>query len=299
MRRVALLLAGALIWAAPARADFLEDLGFALGKLGDTVGEAIEDVTNPSGQKPDTPAATPTPTSQPPSPGPIRWNPAPPGIITRDMAMAATATPVLPRQRPANTQSGYQLGSTPASRAADDAPAPRKAPTRKPVQVVASLAPLPGFSEATALRTQSAYSPASAAAALSAPVAETVKLTTLPRTKPAVVLDRSFAVQFSSQSRTLSDRLVRERGAPDSATTQLLQTIVTQLGSAPDQRLKLESEAIAVDERLSEARRRSFERAELVKDWLVAAGVRVTQIDLDVQGAGNADRIRLTVYKAP
>lgn len=107
----------------------------------------------------------------------------------------------------------------------------------------------------------------------------------------------SFAITFGSSITTVSDSLLQIPGQRASGSTKsLIEATAKALASNPEQRLKLHAEAVAENDQLAAARRRSFDRALLVKRWLVDAGVRSTRIDLDVTGAGNADAIALSVY---
>lgn len=301
MRWLALLLTGALLAAAPAHADFFDDLGDALSKAGDAIGDAANDVGNavddafsskPANNQQQKPAETGN------KPGDITWNPPPP---TTGFSGATVYTPgnvPLPRSAPARRRASPSEPAFPNTftGTVDDAPPPRRAPHRANVEA-SYIAPLPGFEQAPP-RPAAHYSPVLAAASLSAaPAADIPTPARLPAVKPVVVQNRSFAITFGRDITTVSDTLLQVPGQRASGTTKaLIEAVTKSLASNPDQRLKLHAEAVVEENRLSEARRRSFDRALLVKRWLVDAGVRSTRIDLDVAGAGNADAVTLTVY---
>jgi len=386
-----LLLTGALLWVSPARADFFDDLGFALNKLGDSVERGVKDITTddaksapasqaPASMAPAEPAPETSPETSADASG-IIWNAAPAGVVTSEMARGVN-TPPLPRSRP-GASAPYEIRG---SSIKDDAPAPSRAPTRRPVQMVASLAPIAGYSEAPALQRSNRYSPADAAARLQsvapsaagtaavnvpippakpaprsstqaaitpasllapAPVIEPPKETAMlapiqpaaqpaalppvvPPAKPAVTATarvvaptvsapavtapivsvpaiehnstsaaRNFTIKFSNRMVSVNDAVLRNTASkPDTRSQALIAQLVRQVKNQPGMRIKLESSAVAIDDRLGEARRRSFERAQLVQNWLVAQGVRTTQIDLNVLGASTSDVVSLSAYKA-
>jgi len=386
-----LLLTGALLWVSPARADFFDDLGFALNKLGDSVERGVKDITtddaksapaSQAGSQAPAPvaAAQAAPETSPETSADasgIIWNAAPAGVVTSEMARGVN-TPPLPRSRP-GASAPYEIRG---SSIKDDAPAPSRAPTRRPVQMVASLAPIAGYSEAPALQRSNRYSPADAAARLQsvapsaagtaavnvpippakpalrsntqaaitpasllapAPVIEPPKETAMlapiqpavlppvvPPAKPAVTATarvvaptvsapavtapivsvpaiehnstsaaRNFTIKFSNRMVSVNDAVLRNTASkPDTRSQALIAQLVRQVKNQPGMRIKLESSAVAIDDRLGEARRRSFERAQLVQNWLVAQGVRTTQIDLNVLGASTSDVVSLSAYKA-
>lgn len=388
-----LLLTGALLWVSPARADFFDDLGFALNKLGDSVERGVKDITtddaksapaSQAGSQAPAPVAAAAPEASAetsPDAGGIIWNAAPAGVVTSEMARGVN-TPPLPRSRP-GASAPYEIRG---SSIKDDAPAPSRAPTRRPVQMVASLAPIAGYSEAPALQRSNRYSPADAAARLQnvapsaagvtavnvpippakpaprsstqaaitpasllapAPVIEPPKETAMlapiqpaaqPAALPPVVLPakpavtatarvvaptvsapavtapivsvpaiehnstsaaRNFTIKFSNRMVSVNDAVLRNTASkPDTRSQALIAQLVRQVKNQPGMRIKLESSAVAIDDRLGEARRRSFERAQLVQNWLVAQGVRTTQIDLNVLGASTSDVVSLSAYKA-
>jgi len=386
-----LLLTGALLWVSPARADFFDDLGFALNKLGDSVERGVKDITTddaksaPASQAGSQAPAPVAPAQAAPETSPetsadasgIIWNAAPAGVVTSEMARGVN-TPPLPRSRP-GASAPYEIRG---SSIKDDAPAPSRAPTRRPVQMVASLAPIAGYSEAPALQRGNRYSPADAAARLQsvapsaagtaavnvpippakpaprsstqaaitpasllapAPVIEPPTETDMlapiqpaalppvvPPAKPAVTATarvvaptvsapavtapivsvpaiehnstsaaRNFTIKFSNRMVSVNDAVLRNTASkPDTRSQALIAQLVRQVKNQPGMRIKLESSAVAIDDRLGEARRRSFERAQLVQNWLVAQGVRTTQIDLNVLGASTSDVVSLSAYKA-
>jgi len=375
-----LLLTGALLWVSPARADFFDDLGFALNKLGDSVERGVKDITTddakpaPASQAGSQAPAPMAPAQAAPETSPdasgIIWNAAPAGVVTSEMARGVN-TPPLPRSRP-GASAPYEIRG---SSVKDDAPAPSRAPTRRPVQMVASLAPIAGYSEAPALQRSNRYSPADAAARLqsvapsaagvtavnvpippakpaprsstqaaitpasllapapmieppketamqapSQPVAQPAALApVVPLAKPAISVPavtapivsvpaiehnstsaaRNFTIKFSNRMVSVNDAVLRNSASkPDTRSQALIAQLVRQVKNQPGMRIKLESSAVAVDDRLGEARRRSFERAQLVQNWLVAQGVRTTQIDLNVLGASTSDVVSLSAYKA-
>lgn len=297
----ALILAGVLLAAVPARADFFDDLGGALDKLGNSIGNAAKDVGNTVDEaftrKPDQNQA-----DQPQAKPEITWNPPPPVTSFSGATLYAPATAARPRPVPEARRNFASpavnrpsINST--TRQVDDAPPPHRAPYRAPVQA-AYIGPLPGFTQAPP-RPAAVYSPVLAAASLEADHANIPLPTRLPGAKPTVVQNRSFAVRFNNRHVTLDDRLVQANAAaPTGESKALIEAVARSLQASPDQRIRLHSEAIVESDRLSEARRRSADRAMLVKNWLQAAGARPTQIDLDVSGAGNADAVTLDVYAA-
>lgn len=303
MKRAALLLlTGALLSATPAHADFFKDLGDALGQLGDKIGETVDDALT---QKPVQPAQ-----QQPAQPqGQIIWNPPP---ARTDFSGATVYTPPMamrPRDLPnrrrnaasgsaamaeaANTPVGVSIGR---NGVVDDAPPPRRAPRRTAVEA-SYIAPLPGFSEAPP-RPAAAYSPVLAAASLADnQVANVAASRGLPAAKPASVQNRDFTVTFNGHRARISDAVLQNRNTPPAGDSKsLVDALATALKSNPQQRVKLQSQSVVLDDRQSEARKRSFDRALLVKSWLEAAGARPTQIDLEVTGAGVADRVALNIY---
>ncbi len=331
MNRAALLvLTGALLTASPAHADFFKDLGDALGQLGDTIEETVDKAITPK------PAETPAPAPVAPPPGEINWNAPPPTTefsgATLYTPPASTRPPSLPARRrnfnatvspPQNnpeleaasvaattTSAGVSVGRNGQP---DDAPPPRRAPRRARVEA-SVIAPLPGFTQAPP-RAAATYSPVLAATSLAdrqvANVAgsrdlpaRTPAATATPAAAPAAVAapvpaaNREFVVTYSSFRARISDTLVGSTSvAPGGDSRLLVEAISASLKRDPSQRVKLQSQAIAVADRTAEARKRSFDRALLIKSWLEAAGTRPTQIDLEVKGAGEADQVALNVYK--
>lgn len=315
MRRLALLAlaTGALLAAAPtpAQADFFKDLGDALSDLGDAIEDAARDDNAPKDGEADAPK--PGENNGQSSSNSITWNPPPPTTGFSGATVYTPPTAARPRTTPQRRRNAQQDNLTsPASASAaalsigarpgsmvDDAPPPRRAPRRDPVET-AVIAPLPGFTQAPP-RPAATYSPVLAAATL-APAAVRAAApppARLPSAKPAAVQNRSFVVDFNNRRIRVNDSLLqtREAALAPASTRPLVEAITAQLRRDETQRVKLHSEAVAQDDRFSEARRRSFDRARLIKAWLEAAGVRSTQIDMEVSGAGDADQVTLVVYK--
>lgn len=313
MKRSALLLMiGALLLATPARADFFKDLGEALGQLGNAIEGTAKDIGPAIAPKPAAPIPAPTPV------GEIIWNSPPPTTAFSGATVYTPPTSVRPPALPERRRNTYNatvsrqaapesVATTPAGYSIsrdglrDDAPPPRRAPRRNPVEA-SFIAPLPGFTQAPP-RAPATYSPVLAAASLADSQVAQVQASRdlparIPVAKPAVVQSRDFVVTYSGFKARISDTLVGSTSAAPGGDSKLLvEALTASLRRDPGQRVRLRSEAIAVDDRLSEARKRSFDRALLVKNWLEAAGARPTQIDLEVAGAGNADQVALNVYK--
>ncbi len=163
---VALLFVGTL----PARADFFDDLGDALGKAADGVSDAARNVGDhvsrtfsSDAADPKQPANTDEQAGKPDNS--INWNPpeqAVPGSQAGFFSDADAARPVPPPHTdPARSTRGPRRASATLP---DDAPPPRAAPPRRAVSVVASLEPLPGFTALSTPPPPPRYAPASLAA---------------------------------------------------------------------------------------------------------------------------------------
>lgn len=115
--------------ASPVRADFFDDVDFALNKLGNAVADTVDSAIGS-----DKPASTPsTPLSQNPSQNAGFYAPQAAGSVAH----------TLPTKPPrAGTAAPSKASTT------DDAPAPKAAPHRDPVQRVATLSAPLGASEA-------------------------------------------------------------------------------------------------------------------------------------------------------
>lgn len=262
-----------LLCASPAQADFFKDLGSALGQIGDAVDDAF------TSDKPAQPA--PAPPQQD-----IIWNAPPP-----DLSESSKAEPFRSTTPP--SLRGRETAAFAPRSLKDDAPPPRRAPSRGDV-MSSYLAPLPGFSE-SAPRPQATYSPVEAAAAL--PVATMMAPpSVLPGTKPFVA-SRSFAIVYGDNSLEADDDMVARKSKPGPKGRDLLADIGSQLKGSTTWRLRLQAEALAPEGQKAAARHRAFERALLVKQWLVDAGLRPTQIDMEIIGSGQRDAITLQAYE--
>ena len=453
MYRPVLLALTLVLAATPARADFLNDLGDALGTLGDNIGDAARDVGEAVGEavspEPRKPAQqtqqSPSPATEPSSA--IKWNPPPAAYGTPVSALPqGLRPPALPStRRSSSTTAPYASQTLPDSipfgrgatsqgltnpggreRIVDDAPPPRRAPRREPVQM-AAIAPLPGFemapereaavyapvltrpapakpalaqsegkpasnsteppaaqpvrntpaarpapagaqspanspvallpasaplaplstaalaatlplpdlnSRLAVARAMPAPSPvplvvAAPAPAISAPMTAPSEEVAPPRPKarpappalaPAAVIKvalpaqvpapaakpaiaalpdlRAFALFYGTQRGSIGDTVLRDIDpTPAGINRELINRVASDL-KKPGQRVRLHAQALADAGHSSQARLRAYERARLIKSWLEAAGVRPTQIDLDIAGAGNADSVTLTAYTA-
>lgn len=299
-----LLLVTALwLAASPARADFFEDLSFAVNKLGnaveDTVTEALQ--TDEPQRAPASPAAPQAPTEPQ-----IIWNTVP------ETTTPAVGLPPMPPRRPAGATS-----HTAPSRSVmrhDDAPAPRAAPPRRPVSVVAALPPLPGTLAASSVVPRPAYglAPRAARSANSNSASALQQQMTLNSIRPAAAaqpavasvqavrsLANAFQVRFEGQHAEVTDRATEGRLLPPSAAAPVIATAATRVKDGLNLRLTLVAYTTPPEGQSAEARRRSFTRASAVKDWLVRQGVRRTQIDMKVELAptdsGPADRVDLVI----
>lgn len=245
----------------PARADFFDDLGDAFTKLGDAVGDTVNDVFSPS--KPHNTPAPPPPTT---SDTDITWNTNP-------------ASPSVPVPHPARR---------PGSPLVDDAPPPRAAP-RHAVSVVGTLAPLPGtVAGATVAPARPVYTP-SAAPVTTPPVA--------PR--PETPLAKSFQLRFNGEKIEISDSATDDHRSPPTKASPLLLKVAERLKTGLNLRLTLTSYAEAREGQNAAARGRSFARASAIRSWLTKQGIRPTQIDMKVQlsptDGGPLDRVDLVL----
>jgi hypothetical protein len=304
MIRLALSLSVLLLAAMPARADFFDDLGDALGKAADSVGNAANDVGSAVGDvfdssdkqeeqnKPQQQAR-----QQPQPQTTIRWN-QPERVTSQQKPRSDTGFFSVTDEPAPNTlrpTAGPRRSSS--SLIVDDAPPPRAAPPRRPVNMVASLTPLPGFAQAPEPHFRPSYAPSYAAASLPLPRRMETPPPPVPTAKPAAVVDRSFTLRFENRFNQIPDNVTRtENARPTAPTRALLQSVAEQL-KTPGQRLALKAESAVMEGRISEARQRSFARAKLVQKWLEDMGVRSTQIDLKVEVA-SADTVSLDVYRA-
>jgi hypothetical protein len=266
MRAAALVLLGVVLSSAPVRADFFQDLGFALGKLG----EKVEETFSSDRPEPAQPVVQPTPID----PATINWNPVP------DDALWLPERPVLPKPKP-KAASAYQVTAK-----ADDAPAPKAAPI-KPVQTIAALAPLAGY-------TMAPPRVAPIMPVISLPEPAQVK-PALPKSKPTATevtpakAPAAYALRYGLNGAQVPD----SRKETTASETKIIQA-VAGYAKQPSIRLKLISETKGQSNRSL-----ALARALQVKQWLEAAGVRPTQIDLEVQTTGSTETVSLVPYKVP
>jgi hypothetical protein len=260
--RVGLVIIAVLgLATTPARADFFDDLGDAVTKLGDAVGDTVNDVFSPS--KPhNTPAPPPPATSD----TDITWNTNP-------------ALPSAPVPHPARR---------PGSRQTDDAPLPRAAPRRGPVSVVGTLDPLPGtVAGATVAPARPVYTPSA------------TPVTTSPAPRPEAPLAKSFQLRFNGEKANINDSATDDHRSPPPKATPLLHKVAESLKTGLNLRLTLTSYAEAREGQNASARGRSFARASAIRSWLTQQGVRPTQIDMKVQlsptDGGPLDRVDLVL----
>lgn len=296
--------------ASTARADFFEDLGYAVGKLGDAVTETVDDAL--SSDKPNAaqqPAAPAKPVivpgfyTEPPVP-PAQPIVTPPAKTTnfnkKSPANTVTkpASPVVPEQKTANK--------------VDDAPPPKAAPARIPVSVVGAVAPLPGTTLADSTH-QPSFPKQQGVAPMTATKAATAKAAPVPKAKPAAHSaktaaavpegPRSFALRFNGQSAVLSDSVIEEKTSPPEQAKTLIFAAAGQGLSNPKARISLVASSYVVGEDAGAARLRAFERAQQVQRWLVASGLRPTQMDFTIVPAGSAqsgpaDKVDILVSSA-
>lgn len=251
--------------ATPARADFFDDLGDAVTKLGDAVGDTVNDVFSPS--KPRNTPAPPPPTT---SDTDITWN--------TDSALSSVPVPH-PARRP---------GSRPGNSMVDDAPPPRAAP-RHAVSVVGTLPPLPGtVAGATVAPARPVYTPSAA------PVT-----TPPPALRPEAPLAKSFQLRFNGEKAEISDSATDDHRSPPTKASPLLLKVAERLKTGLNLRLTLTSYAEAREGQNASARGRSFARASAIRSWLTKQGIRPTQIDMRVQlsptDGGPLDRVDLVL----
>lgn len=277
-----------LLFTVPARADFFDDLGDALGKAADGISETAKNVGDSVNQalQPD---PAPAPEKQPAE---IRWNQpdrVTPGTQAGFFSDADANTVAPAASAPSSRLTG---GPRRATAQADDAPPPRAAPPRRAVNVVAALDPLPGFTAATRAPPPPRYAPASLSAlAAVAPAAGNSRKP--PETAPVQAPQESgFTVTYGSRTARLRDN----NTSPDASLRRLI-AAVAEAAKAPGRRVALRAESAVKEGHLAEARRRSFDRAKSLQDALTKAGVRFTQIDLKVD-VSDKDAVTLDVYAA-
>ena len=158
--RIALLCSLISLIGLPARADFFEDLDFALTKLGNNIEKNVDSVVSSVMKNP-----SEAPQSTVISKSDIIWNPPPPDL--------ANTVGLVPYQSPGigwQLRPGQQVMVMPRIAAKDDAPAPSKAPVRAQV-ASAHLPPLPGFGEAQAQSQAGSQAPAAASLSAVTPIA--------------------------------------------------------------------------------------------------------------------------------
>ncbi len=277
MRRRAGLVIIAVLGLAttPARADFFDDLGNAVTKLGDAVGDTVNDVFSPS--KPhNTPAPPPPATSD----TDITWN--------TDSALPSAPVPH-PTRRP-------------GSPLVDDAPPPRAAPRHGPVSVVGTLAPLPGtIAGATVAPARPVHSsvpvpPVPVLVITDDPPHPSVPVSQPPAPHP---LANSFQLRFNGEKANINDSATDDHRSPPPKATPLLHKVAESLKTGLNLRLTLTSYAEAREGQNASARGRSFARASAIRSWLTQQGVRPTQIDMKVQlsptDGGPLDRVDLVL----
>lgn len=291
---------------APARADFFDDAGFALNKLGHGINDLGKEVVNQSQNVvAQVQEVTGLATDKTPNAAAddqfeeVTWQkPIPKDqlYLTSRPTDKLTLASRLP----------FNKGSQTSSK--DDAPAPRAAPKRAVVEVVATLSAPEGFTEAP----PSTFKPAPPAA--SQPMTSVKSALLLPKPRPAAlavvdavaaapapvvaasVMMRQFSLIIQDHSFPMSDAVIGQSAPkPDAKTELLLKTLATVL-KEPNVRLRLTAQATetAAD---TNARQRAFMRAQVIKGWLEALGVRSTQIDLLIMGAGSQDSVILTPYQ--
>lgn len=249
-------------------------------------------------------AAAPAPPVAPNSPlalvmanrrGPAQVDDAPPpSRAPRRAAVMASAIAPLPgfAQAPPRAPAIYSPALSASTLNRPAAPAPKPAPETTAPSVVAAAPP-------------AAPTPEQHFAALVAPVAPSlppppapVAAPALPTPRPAALAaNRSFVISYDSHQATVSDALLRGSAAsPPREGKRVIEALARALRQDDTQRIRLKAESLVVDQRVAEARRRAFERAQLVKEWLQAAGARSTQIDLEIVGASAQDSISLALY---
>lgn len=263
--------------ATPARADFFDDLGDAVTKLGDAVGDTVNDVFAPS--KP-------------------RNTPAPPPPVTPDTDITwntNSALPSVPVPHPAR-----QPGSRPGSSMIDDAPPPRAAPRHGPVSVVGTLPPLPGtVAGATVAPARPVHSSVPVLVItddLPHPPVAQVPVSQPPAPHP---LANSFQLRFNGEKIDISDSATDDHRSPPTKASPLLLKVAERLKTGLNLRLTLTSYAEAREGQNAAARGRSFARASAIRSWLTKQGIRPTQIDMKVQlsppDGGPLDRVDLVL----
>lgn len=264
--------------ATPARADFFDDLGDAVTKLGDAVGDTVNDVFSPS--KPRNTPAPPPPTT---SDTDITWN--------TDSALSSVPVPH-PARRP---------GSRPGNSMVDDAPPPRAAP-RHAVSVVGTLPPLPGtvagatVAPARPVHSSTPVPPVPVLVVTDDPPRPPVPVSQPPAPHP---LANSFQLRFNGEKIEISDSATDDHRSPPTKASPLLLKVAERLKTGLNLRLTLTSYAEAREGQNASARGRSFARASAIRSWLTQQGIRPTQIDMKVQlsptDGGPLDRVDLVL----
>ncbi len=292
--------------AAPASANFFDDLSFALNKAGQKIESTARSITGHD--KNDENVQKDAASSQGVSPQ-QRQNAQQMQIVVQPRITSPSA--------PAYTNTPKKSVQTMVR--GDDAPPPHAAPHRAQVQTVAALDPLPGYRLAperhplsqvdSSVRAVTQIAPAagagvtsstpvSSASAKSAKTVDDNAIKAAPVLAPPannMLADRRFEVTFAKQSIMLDDQQTRLKDTkPDAATRDMVKAVAAQL-QMPGRRLELTAEAIVQGGRTGEARLRAFMRARLLQKWIEAEGARTTQIDLKV-GGGDKDDVRLRIY---
>jgi hypothetical protein len=299
-----------LLPAGTAQADFFEDLGFAVGKLGDAVTETVDDAfsADKSKSQPQQPAAPAKPVIVP---GFYTEPPAQPAQPSRP-TVAQPKTTNFNKTARANTAIAQptqpSMAQQKTANKVDDAPPPKAAPARIPVSVVGAVAPLPGTTVA-----DSTHQPRFPKQQGVAPMTTTKAAAPVPKAKPAAKTaktaaavpegPRSFALRYNGQSAVLSDNVIAEKTSPPEQAKTLIFAAAGQGLTNPKARISLVASSYVVGEDAGAARLRAFERAQQVQRWLVASGLRPTQMDFTIVPAGSAqsgpaDKVDILVSSA-